>query len=146
VTYPDDRVAAHVTEHFVPAKLLGAEHRELSKAFNIRWFPGLVVAGSDGRAAHVQVGYLPPDDLIAELDYGRAIHAMTAKNYAAANALFDALSADAATERGPEAAYWWGVSRMRETKDSKSALDPWRRIAQRWPKSQWARKVAYALK
>jgi len=146
VTYPNAAVAEHVNAHFVPTRLVGADHRDLSKAYNVRWFPALIVTDATGRAVHQQIGYLPPDDLIAELDYGRAIFAMGTKDYATANALFDALSADPATERGPEAAYWWGISRMRETKTTEASFDPWRRITERWPTSQWARKVAYALK
>lgn len=145
MTYPEAAIIEHVQGHFVPVKLLGAEHRELAKGFNLRWFPGLVVAGADGRPAHTVVGFLPPADLVSELDYGRAIHAMTTKDYATANALFQKLSDDVEAERAPEAAYWWGISKMRETKDPAAGLGPWKLIPERWPASQWTRKVAYAL-
>ena len=101
--------------------------------------------GADGRPLHTQVGVLPPGDLLPELDYGRALHAMTTRDYAGANALFGALSEQTDAERAPEACYWWGISRMRETKDPTSSLEPWGLIRERWPGSQWARKVAYAL-
>ena len=89
---------------------------------------------------------MPPADLFAELDYGRAIHAMTTKKYETANSLFDKLSNNTDAERAPEATYWWGISKMRETKDPTTALAPWKLIGERWPSSQWSRKVAYALK
>ena len=97
------------------------------------------------RSTHSTVGFLPPDDLLHELDYGRAIHAMATREYATANGLFDALSAQHDAERAPEAAYWWGVSRMRETKQPDTALEPWQRILDHWPDSQWARKIRYAV-
>jgi len=146
VTYPDAAVVEHLNSEFVPTKLLGADHRDVTKALNFRWFPGIAVLDAKGRATHTSIGFLPPADLFAELDYGRAIHAMTAKDFATANALFDKLSNDTAAERAPEATYWWGISKMRETKNPASALAPWKLVTERWPQSQWSRKVEYALK
>ena len=119
MTYPEQRVIDYISEHFVPTKLLGAEHRDLTKAFNVRWFPALVVADAKGRATHQQIGFLPPDDLISELDYGRAIHAMTTKQYGVANALFQRLSDATGAERAPEAAYWWGLAKMATSRGQK---------------------------
>lgn len=144
MTYPNDEVIAYIHQNFVPVKLLGADNRELTKGFNVRWFPGIVVAGADRRATHVSIGFLPPEDLISELDFGRAIHAMTTRDYELANELFDRLASTDA-DRSPEATYWWGISRMRETKDPGAGTEKWKLIPERWPATQWARKVEYAL-
>lgn len=145
VTYPHASVVSAVSEQFVPVKLESGKHAELSRRLGIRWLPGLVVADADERPAHTQVGFLPPADLITELTYGRAIHAMGAKRYDDAHALFAAVAETPDAERAPEALFWWGISRFRQSKDFKGVMEPWGKIVAGWPASQWARKVGYAL-
>jgi len=146
VTLPDDSVVREVADGFVPAKLESAKHADLARRLGVRWLPGLVVCDADERPAHVVIGYLPPDDLRAELCYGRAVVAMSEKRYDDAHALFSSVAEWPGAERAPEALFWWGISRFRQTKDFQGAVrEPWTRILERWPKSQWARKVGYAL-
>lgn len=146
VTLPDESVIGELSDRFVPARLESAKHADLARRMGVRWLPGLVVCDADERPAHVVIGYLPPDDLRAELTYGRAIVAMSEKRYDDAHALFCAVADWPGAERAPEALFWWGISRFRQTKDFATAVgEPWTRIVERWPGSQWARKVGYAL-
>jgi len=146
VTLPEETVIDEVTRSFVAAKLESAKHPDLSRRMGLRWLPGLVVCDADERLAHVVVGFLPPDDLVAELTFGRAIVAMGEKRYDDAHAAFAAVAERPDAERAPEALYWWGISRNRQMKDFDAAVrEPWGRIVERWPRSQWARKVGYAL-
>ncbi len=145
VTYPDPAVEKEISERFVPARLESAKHIELSKKLNVRWLPGLVVTDADERPAHLVVGFLPPRDLLPELTFGRAILAMGEKRYDEAHELFRQVADAPGAERAPEACYWWGISRVRQKKELDAAKEPWRRIVERWPESQWARKVGYLL-
>jgi TolA-binding protein len=110
---------------------------------NVRWLPGLVVCDADERPAAVQVGFLPPEDLLPELTFGRAIVAMGAKRYDEAHALFRQV-AETDADRAPEAFYWWGISSYRQSKDFKDCTAKWAEIVRRWPATQWARKVSWA--
>jgi len=145
VTYPSPRVIEELNRSFVPCRIESAKAPELARKMNVRWLPGLVVADAAERLAHQQIGFLPPADLLNELDFGRAIALMTRKHYPEAHALFLEVAARAATERAPEAWYWLGISRYRESKRFEDCQDAWRRIAERWPGTQWARRVEYAL-
>ena len=146
VTYPHESIIAELDRHFVSVKLESAAHGELARRLNVRWLPGLVVTDAEGRPAHVSIGFLPPADLLCELAFGRAINAMGQKRYDDAHALFQEVAADPARERAPEALFWWGISRYRQLKDfGRAVREPWSRIVAQWPRSQWARKVAYAL-
>ena len=146
VTLPDETVIREIGENFVAAKLESARHADLSRRIGIRWLPGLVVCDADERLAHTVVGFLPPDDLVFEITFGRAIVAMGEKRYDDAHAAFAAVAERPEAERAPEALYWWGISRNRQLKNFDAAVrEPWGRIVERWPKSQWARKVGYAL-
>ena len=144
VTYPDQSVVKALSEDFVPCKLESAKAPDVARKMNVRWLPGLVVCDADERPSSVQVGSLPPEDLLDELAHGGAIIAMGAKRYDEAHALF-ARVADRGGERAPEAVFWWGISRYRQSKKFEDCQDAWRQIVARWPLSQWTRKVAYAL-
>jgi TolA-binding protein len=146
VTHPDERVRVEVAEHFVPVKLESARHGEVSRHMNVRWLPGLVIADAAERPAHVSIGFLPPPDLLTELTFGRGIVAMGEKRYDEAHALLSSVAATPDAERAPEALFWWGVSRYRQSKDFRAAVEePWTKIVEGWPRSQWARKVAWMV-
>jgi thioredoxin-like negative regulator of GroEL len=147
VTYPQKAVIDEVNGKFVPAKLESAKNPDVARGLGVRWLPGLVVCDSDGRAANAQIGFLPPEDLITELTFGRAIIAMGTKHYEEAHRLFQQVVEKREHDRAPEAAFWWGVSRYRHMKDFSAAMrEPWGMILERWPRSEWARKVAFASK
>jgi len=146
VTLPDQKVAAELSERFVAVKLESAKHPDLARKMGVRWLPGLIVSDAEERPSHLVVGFLPPDDLIPEVTFGRAIAAMGAKRYDEAHEAFAAVADWPDADRAPEALYWWGISRNRQLKDFDAAVrEPWGRIVERWPRSQWARKVGYAL-
>lgn len=146
VTYPHPSVIASLMNQFVPCQLESGKNAELARKLGIRWLPGLVIVDKEERPAHSVVGFLPPSDLLVELSYGRAILAMGAKRYDEAHALFAEVARTEGAERAPEACFWWGISKYRQTKDfSQSVKEPWGTILERWPKTQWARKVGYAL-
>ncbi len=146
MTYPNESVAKRLSEEFVPAKVESARNADLARKLGIRWLPGLVVTDEHERPAHAVVGFLPPEDLHVELTFAQAILAMGQKRYDDADALFRKV-AESDAERAPEAAYWWGVSRYRQTKNFFPAIDePWGLLRRRWPASQWARKVGYTDK
>jgi TolA-binding protein len=146
VTLPDESVIREIEANFVAAKLESAKHADVSRRMGVRWLPGLVVCDAEERLAHLVVGFLPPADLIPEITFGRAIADMGAKRYDAAHQAFAAVADAPDAERAPEALYWWGISRNRQMKNLDAAVrEPWGRIVERWPKSQWARKVGYAL-
>ena len=145
MTYPNEEVAHEVSDKFVACKVESAKNPELAKRLAVRWLPWLAVIDStDERPASITVGFLPPEDLLVELTFGRAITAMAQKRYDDAHALFREVAENPTAERAPEAYYWWGVSKYRQTKDVQaSLLALWPNILERWPKSQWARKVAF---
>jgi TolA-binding protein len=145
VTYPDPDVVAELNLNFVPCRLESAKVPELARKMNLRWLPGLVVADSTERPAHVVIGFLPPADFRNELDFGRAMAAMTRKRYDEAHALFARVAHRLDGERAPEAWYWWGISRYRESKEFADCQEKWRQIVAHWPGTQWARRVEYAL-
>ena len=148
MTYPQPEVIRTLNEQYVPCKLESAKHPEIARRLNVRWLPAIaVIDPADERPASLSFGFLPPQDLFQELAFGSAVTAMAQKRYDDAHALFQKVAEDPAADRAPEAYYWWGVSRYRQSKDFKASVTPtWGKIVERWPGSQWARKVGFGLR
>lgn len=146
VTYPNPKVEEVLSAQFVPCRMESGKAPEVAKRFNVRWLPALVVVDDDERPVHQITGFLPPEELLSELTFAQAIRAMAHKRYDEAHALF-AQAAKVPTERACEALFWWGVSRFRQSKEFASAIrEPWGELLARFPSSQWAHKVRYALR
>jgi TolA-binding protein len=146
VTYPDARVVAEVAEHFVPVKLQNRDNIDLLKKYNVRWLPGVVATDGQERVHHQWVGWLSPDEFRMEATFGRGQAAILQKRFDVACDLFERLAREWPDgERTPEAHYWWGVAEFRRGSGQASALPRWKSLVERYPKSQWARKVEIYL-
>lgn len=147
VTYPDPNVVEEVSRHFVPVRLVSADHVEISRKFNIRWLPGVVVTDADERPHHSSVGWLSPKDLQVELVFGRAMAAMTRKQYPEADGLFQKLvEGYPGHERAVDGWYWWGINTYRCMKDMKAAAPYWTTLVEKYPDSLWARKIGWIFR
>lgn len=69
-TYPDAAVQKLIAGQFVPVKLDVDTQKEASEAYGISSIPDTIVALPDGTPIHRFVGFLPPEDFIAELKAG----------------------------------------------------------------------------
>jgi hypothetical protein len=146
VTYPDARVRALLAEHFVcvkyDTKRPNEWFRRLNGPFAHHWHPNVVVL--DHRLAEVRrfIGYLPPDDFVAQLEVGRALVALYHQRPREALEVLEGVTGRLAhTHAAPEAQYWAGVAAYRAG-GGLAALTPlWERIGERWPDSEWATRA-----
>ncbi len=145
-TYSSEDLGNWIEERFVPVRLESVEHREASRAHQVRWLPGVVVSDAEGRSHHTSIGFLPPDDLTAELAFGRGHALMAGKRYEEASTSFEEVSRRMPTgDRAPEAIYWRGVNELRRTKDFGAALRAWKSIVDDHSGSTWATKIGWML-
>ncbi len=146
MTYPDQRVGAAVSEHFTACKLESGENYPVMKRLGIRWLPGIVLTDGKERVHHSWVGFLPPEPYLVELLFGRGMAAFGSKQLEAAEQHFETLVAETpGSERAPEALYWQGVSRYRQSGELADANRSWARMVETYPQSLWARKVEIFL-
>jgi thioredoxin-related protein len=72
--YPDERVERFVTREFIASRVHAREQadqfRALGERFGAEWTPTLLVLDADGKEHHRIEGFLPLDDLLAELMLG----------------------------------------------------------------------------
>jgi TolA-binding protein len=145
--YPDARVSQFVTERFVPVRVhvreQADEFQRLGQHFGANWTPTVLIVDASGQERHRIEGFLPADDFIAQLALGHA-HAHFARGeFAEAARHFEAvLQRHAQSDAAPEARYWMGVSKYKETNDPAPLAETARDLQQRYAGSPWAKKAS----
>ena len=143
--WPDERVVRFVTQNFLAARVHVKEDPQEFKRYGARykapWTPTILELDPSGVEHHRIEGFLPADDLLAQLMLGRARMAFQEKQWAEAERRFREIveqlpDADAA----PEALYWAGVAPYKATGDGASLKETARAFTQRYQDSTWAKK------
>jgi len=105
-----------------------------------------MVLDSEGRERYRFSGYLPVPDFLAELQMGLAKSAFAHKNWAEAERWFQAIVNEFPdSEAAPEALYWAGVSRYKESKDHHALAGTGEEMARRYPQTSWAKRSSVWL-
>lgn len=71
-TFPDKRVAAELTEHFVFLKVDTDEHPNVSKWFGVQGIPDARIIDAGGVERGRAVGFKTADQMLAILENARA--------------------------------------------------------------------------
>jgi Tetratricopeptide repeat len=145
--YTDSSVAELISQHFVPARVHVRDNadafKQLGQRFSAQWTPTILIADSEGKERHRIEGFLPVDDLIAQLTLGLAHSAFARGKFAEAEPLFRRVSErHSNTEAAPEALYWAGVSRYKATNDPDALGDTARAFQSRYTETSWAKKAS----
>jgi TolA-binding protein len=143
--YPDPRVVRQVEDSFVPVRVHvkdnAAEFKRLGERFGAQWTPTILIVDPGGQERHRIEGFLPVEDFLPQLALGAAHAAFGRGDYKTAAARFDdVVNAYGATDAGPEAQYWAGVSRYKATNDPSALKDTARKFTERFQDTSWAKK------
>jgi thioredoxin-related protein len=117
------------------------------KRYAVKWTPTIIILDSDGEEHHRFVGYLPPDDFIAQILIGKGIAEFNLDHFEQAMQCFQEIlvrfpKADAA----PEAQYYLGVSKYKASQDSKELKSGLEILQRDYPNSEWTKKAqVYSL-
>jgi len=97
----------------------------------------------EGVECHRIEGFLPVDDLIAQLTLGLGKVSFKREKYADAEKHFRQVVQDfPSSDVAPEAAYWAGVSAYKATNDAGNLKETHQDLQKRYPSSEWARKAS----
>lgn len=143
--YPDPRVREFVTRHFVPVRVHPKETPEafnrLGDKYDAHWTPTILVLDHTGTERHRIEGFIPADELLAQLALGVAKAAFARKDYAAAERLYrEVVDRYPDADPAPEAQYWAGVSKYRATNDPSALKATADAFSKRYQDSTWATK------
>lgn len=146
VTYPQDKVALFITDHFVPVRIHTDDHPELTEKYRVPWTPTFVVLDGDGTEHYRETGYLPPDDFLAHMNLALGRAAFEERDFATAAVYFQTIVDRYATsEVVPEALYFLGVARNKISGKADDRRAIWKRLMEEYPKSDWAKKASFAF-
>ncbi len=145
--WPDERVVRFVNQHLLPARVHvqddPAEFKRYGEWYNAPWTPTILELDAEGVERHRVEGFLPADDLLAQLTLGLAHMAFQQQRWADAERGFrEVVQQFPQSDAAPEALYWAGVARYKATGDAASLKDTARAFTQRYQDSTWATKAS----
>jgi hypothetical protein len=145
--WPDERVAGLVESDFVPVRIhvreQAGEFQRLGERYGAQWTPTTLVVDPDGTERHRVEGFLPADDLLAQLELGLGKVAFKRGDWKTAERRFRAVAdGHPENEIAPEAVYWAGVSKYKASDDAAALAATSRRLDERYAGSTWAKKAS----
>lgn len=145
--WPDERVSRFVTETFLAARVHPRESpgafKQYSERYKAPWTPTILLLDGDGVEHHRIEGFLPADDLLAQLMLGRARIAFDQQQWAEAERRFrEIVDRFPNTDSAAEALYWAGVAPYKATGDPDSLKATGRAFRERYKDTPWAKKAS----
>ena len=141
VTYPDTDVIEFIQKSFIPL-LVAYDAKPLSDDFNIKWTPTLITLGADVKEHHRTVGFLDPDDFIANSLLGIGKYQFDNDRYPEALSFFDTIIADHSQSKTvAEAIFLQGVSRYKNSGDPKPLKEAYETLSSKYPDNEWAQRA-----
>jgi thiol-disulfide isomerase/thioredoxin len=146
VTYPDPAVRALLGQCFVCVKFNtttpNAWFKRLKGSFGHLWHPNIAILDDRLTEARRFIGFLPPDDFIAQLEVGRGLVELYHARAQIALDIFNRVTEQGEhTHVAPEALYWAGVAAYRAGGGLEALTTIWSRIEERYPLSEWAMRA-----
>jgi hypothetical protein len=145
--WPETRVVAFVNEWFIPARLhvkdQAADFQKFGDRFGASWTPTALMLDPSGVERHRIEGFLPQQDFLAQLTLGLGLIAFHGKRFQDAERRFaEVLEQFPASDAAPEAQYWAGVSRYKDTGDAKALAATADAFQRSYQDSVWAKKAS----
>ncbi|MBI5419330.1 MAG: tetratricopeptide repeat protein [Deltaproteobacteria bacterium] len=142
--YSDEKIQKFLHEHFIPlrSQCFWDKPTELMQRFGVKWTPTFLVHDSAGKEHHRFVGYVPVDDLFAQLGLGIGKIHYDADRTAEAIAQFrTVVERHPNAGATPEAVFLMGVAGYKHDHDPKALRRAYDTLAEKYPQSEWTRRA-----
>jgi hypothetical protein len=145
--WPDERVVRFVNENFLPARVHVKEDPDAfsryAERYKAPWTPTILELDPDRVEHHRIEGFLPADDLLAQLMLGRARMGFDLQQWTEAERRFkEIVERFPQTDAAAEALYWAGVTPYKATGDPASLKQTALAFKQRYQDTPWAKKAS----
>jgi len=136
-----------VADNFIPARVHvkddAAAFKTYGEKYAAQWTPTILELDTQGLERHRIEGFLPADDFLGQLMLGRAKIDFQEQKWQDAEKMFRKVYEDLPdTDAAPEALYWVGVARYKETGDSTALKETARAFTTRYKDTSWAKKAS----
>jgi outer membrane protein assembly factor BamD (BamD/ComL family) len=117
------------------------------KRYAVKWTPAIIILDSDGEEHHRFVGYLPPEDFMAQIVFGKGKVEIDLDRFEQAiQCLQEVLVRFPKSDAAPEAQYYLGVAKYKASHDPKELKSGLEILQRDYPNSEWAKKAqVYSL-
>src|SRR5512134_932457 len=142
--YSDEKVQRFLEEQFIPirSQVFWEKPTTLMQRFVVKWTPTFTILDADGKEHHRFVGYVPTDDLFANLGLGKAkLLFDTDRMTEAIGQLRTVIDRHPDAGPTPEAVFLLGVAGYKHTNDPKSLRWAYETLKAKYPQSEWARRA-----
>lgn len=142
--YSNEKVQRFLAERFIPVRSECSMENPtpLMRRFGIQWTPTFIVHDPDGKEHHRFVGYVPVDDLFAQLGLGIGkIFYDTDRMDEAIRQFRTVIERHPDAGATPEAVFLQGVAEYKHTRDAKALRRAHDALKARYPQSEWARRA-----
>jgi TolA-binding protein len=141
--YPDSRISDFIIQNFIPVKDHIKENPEGFERFGAQWTPTVIIADSNGVERYRFEGFLPVDEFLPQIRFGLAKAAFAAGDFARAESLFRKIVEESpGADIAPEALYWAGVAKYKNTGDPASLAETADAFQSRYAGTVWAKKAS----
>ena len=131
-----------ISDNFIPVKIHVKEQPATFKRFGARWTPTFVIFDADGEEIRRFEGFLPAEDLLAQLELALGHIEFARENWREAERRFqNIVDTYSDTEAAAEALYWAGVSRYKAG-DKDALPQTAHELAERHQGSIWDKKAS----
>lgn len=147
MTYPNPNVCFSVEKDFIPLQIDFNQNKALVKRFGVKWTPTVLILDEDGSEHHRFIGFLPPENFIAQIILGKGKVEFNLDHFEEAIQTFqESLVRYPKTEAAPEAQYLLGVTKYKASHDPKELKLGLEHLQRDYPNSEWTQKAqVYAL-
>jgi hypothetical protein len=146
VTYPEASVAAAISTHCVPLQVntQAGSGAAVVERYRQVWTPDVRVLAADGFELYRWNGYLPPFEFLPQLLVALGQARLRLHDEARAAALYEeVLSRFPTSAVAPEAQYYLGVARYKDSHEGADLAKAWHHLQMRYPESIWRTKQSF---
>ena len=141
--WPDSRVEQFVTSEFKPVRVHVKDHadefRRLGEKYGAQWTPDILMIDHKGEEQHRIEGFLPLDEFLPQLMFGRARIDFSNGKFAEAEQRFDRVVQEFPnSDAAPESLYWRGVSKYKASNDPSALHATASAFEKQYQNSTWA--------
>lgn len=143
ITFKDPEVVELLHRGYAPVAYQVTEAQDMTARYKVEWTPTFVMADEFGRELERWVGYLPPEDFIAQLQLSRGLAEFHRDRLKEAESAFEwIIDNKPDSEVAPEARYYMGVAMYKETGDPAYLARTWEAMRRRYPENYWTKKAS----
>lgn len=147
VTYSEPAVSDAIMRDFVPVQMnvTEAASKPVIDCYRQFWTPDIRLLDCSGFDMYRWNGYLPPFEFLPQLMVGRAqVYLRLNDNHAAEEVYEDVLRRFPDSFAAPEAEYFFGVSRYKDSHESSDLIGAWQHLRTSHPDSMWRMKQSFS--